>query len=811
VAKGYQQFVLLDVPFSMAPFRLAQKLRFLFFVSSLGACSSMLSPTARQGGTIPSSVGLDMLKTDDLMLMQHSRRDMAVDSEGREFFTIAGVPMYPHGTQDHQCEWIIVLKSSATSEDCLRIAEAAGGEEHGALMGHPDLGEIPFVRVSLCPGDLQPLVERESNVVDYVEADLPSEVPEPSGDRFGSPQPRQAESRQTWALYRIGADSAPVSGAGVHVYVLDTGVLTTHQQFGGRAIPALEILGSVNECDPCDSTCATDRHGHGTHCAGTVAGKDYGVAPQAMIHSVKVLRDDSRGLVSWSVVANMWILTNALRPTVVSMSLGGHGNSMTSKAAIDDLVANGVTVVVAAGNQAHDACLKSHAFVPNAITVGATDVIDNLAFYSNYGTCVDILAPGSLIDSAGVASNTEIISKDGTSMACPHVSGAAAILLSMNPKMPPSEVIRELKEKAEKNAISGISGAKRGTPNLLLKVDKLSGATARLHGDATERKLLERQADGGTEVQQKLDEGLERKGPDPTPRPTFFPTPLPTAYPTPPPVQIVCGQSLTNRPTPLPTAVPTPVPTPVPLPGLAAMTEPVAAGAIALAVSNVLGFTAGEKIVISGGGNSEENEIAGFGSINLVHPTVHAYPPGTTVSSLSLWPSLTGNVAAIGDPHLRNVYGEAFDLMQPGMHLLVRIPRSAAADRLLQINARAQRFGLGCTDIYFQELNVTGAWAEAKQTGGFRFRAGDVGSEESKWIRFEKVDVKVVHGHTLHGIKYLNFYIKHLEHTGFDIGGLLGEDDHNTESTPDRNCKSTLALMQMPGRSPPSLPVHAKK
>mmetsp|Transcript_24754 Transcript_24754/g.64629 ORF Transcript_24754/g.64629 Transcript_24754/m.64629 type:complete len:613 (-) Transcript_24754:204-2042(-) len=155
-----------------------------------------------------------------------------------------------------------------------------------------------------------------------------------------------------------------------------------------------------------------------------------------------------------------------------------------------------------------------------------------------------------------------------------------------------------------------------------------------------------------------------------------------------------------------------------------------------------------------------------------------------------------GSVAATGDPHLQNLHGERFDLMKPGKHILINIPRKArrVETALLRVEAEAQRLGGPCAELYFQELNITGAWAEAKQAGGFGFRAGDAGGARAQWLRFGKVGLKVAHGHTTQGIRYLNLYVRSLGRAGYDVGGLLGEDDHTGEAVVPEKCARRLSL-----------------
>ena len=170
--------------------------------------------------------------------------------------------------------------------------------------------------------------------------------------------------------------------------------------------------------------------------------------------------------------------------------------------------------------------------------------------------------------------------------------------------------------------------------------------------------------------------------------------------------------------------------------------------------------------------------------------------------SLAASPSVAGNAAqAVGDPHLRNINGERFDLMQPGRHTLLHIPKGAdALDTLLQVEAEARVSGSQCADMYFQELNFTGVWVEARHEGAFQFRAGEDGDKrESMWMSFGEVDLKVAHGHTQQGIRYLNFYVRHLGRTGLVVGGLLGVDDHTAAATPSQNCARTWSLKAASG------------
>jgi len=176
-------------------------------------------------------------------------------------------------------------------------------------------------------------------------------------------------------------------------------------------------------------------------------------------------------------------------------------------------------------------------------------------------------------------------------------------------------------------------------------------------------------------------------------------------------------------------------------------------------------------------------------------PAPTPVPAAPTVAGTSV--ASTGPISATGDPHLQNVHGERFDVMRPGKHILINIPRGEGIQNaLLRVEAEARRLGGQCTDMYFLDLNITGAWAEAKQTGGFRFQAQDKhDGQHPDWIRVGNVELKVAHGLTQQGAQYLNFYVKHLGRAGFVVGGLLGEDDHTEAEMPSEACVQRLSLL----------------
>ena len=266
----------------------------------------------------------------------------------------------------------------------------------------------------------------------------------------------------TWGLDRIDQDNLPLNstytysntGAGVRAYIIDTGIRTTHSEFGGRATFGVNYAGGKND----------DCHGHGTHVAGTVGGSTYGVAKAVQLIAVKVLNCAGSGSTTGVVSGINWVKQNAGTSAVANMSLGG-GASSTIDAAVTSAVSAGITFAVAAGNSNADACNYSPARVPTAITVGATTSTDQRASYSNFGNCLDIFAPGSSITSAWKNSNTATNTISGTSMASPHVAGVAALYLQANPGAAPLTVRNALVNAATSNV--GSAGAQ--SPNKLLR------------------------------------------------------------------------------------------------------------------------------------------------------------------------------------------------------------------------------------------------------------------------------------------------------------------------------------------------------
>ncbi|PZF98629.1 S8 family peptidase [Micromonospora deserti] len=274
----------------------------------------------------------------------------------------------------------------------------------------------------------------------------------------------------SWGLDRIDQRNLPLNNSytypntasNVRAYVIDTGVHYSHNDFGGRAVSGFDAV---------DGGSADDCNGHGTHVAGTVGGSAYGVAKGVQIVGVRVLNCQGSGTNAQVVAGIDWVTANAVKPAVANMSLGGGANSSIDTAVTNSINA-GITYAVAAGNgdifgNRQNACNYSPARVAPAITVGATQNNDAAASFSNYGTCVDILAPGVNITSAWHTGNSATNTISGTSMASPHVAGAAALVLSANPSWSPQQVRDNLVNNATPDVVTNVG---TGTPNRLLYV-----------------------------------------------------------------------------------------------------------------------------------------------------------------------------------------------------------------------------------------------------------------------------------------------------------------------------------------------------
>jgi len=270
------------------------------------------------------------------------------------------------------------------------------------------------------------------------------------------------QSNAVWGLDRISKREVDLdgnykyestSGSGVDAYIVDTGININHQDFAGRAIWGANFVDSTN----------TDCNGHGTHVAGTVGGTKYGVAKKSTLIAVKVLNCAGSGTNAGVISGVQWTVTSKnsrKRPSVANMSLGG-GKSTALDNAVNSAVSSGVTFAVAAGNDNSDACNYSPAAAANAISVGATGIeddvsnqVDSRAYFSNYGSCVDVFAPGLMIESDWIGTkNNEILTISGTSMATPHVAGIIAQYLGTHTSATPASIKTWLVDQASNGLI----------------------------------------------------------------------------------------------------------------------------------------------------------------------------------------------------------------------------------------------------------------------------------------------------------------------------------------------------------------------
>lgn len=281
------------------------------------------------------------------------------------------------------------------------------------------------------------------------------------------------QTNPTWGLDRIDQRNRPVdglyrydlTGQGVRSYVIDTGIRTSHTEFSGRTAPGYTAINDGRGTDDCN--------GHGTHVAGTVGGSVYGVAKQTTLVPVRVLNCQGSGTNAGVIAGMDWVTANAVRPAVANMSLGG-GASTATDSAVARMTNAGVTVVVAAGNESQDACNVSPARAASAITVGSTTSTDARSSFSNFGTCLDMFAPGSSITSAWYTSNTATNTISGTSMASPHVAGAAALYLQANSSATPAQVTSALTGQATTGLVTSPGS---GSPNRLLYTADLDGGS----------------------------------------------------------------------------------------------------------------------------------------------------------------------------------------------------------------------------------------------------------------------------------------------------------------------------------------------
>jgi subtilisin family serine protease len=347
-------------------------------------------------------------------------------------------------------QYIVVLKPDAVTrlDELIVAAEQTGGSEM-RLLHRYDAALNGFAAV-LPERAVEAL--RLHPAVDFIEVDQTVQL-------------EATQSPATWGIDRIDQRALPLSnsftysatGSGVTAYIIDTGIRFSHNDFGGRAVTGYDAV---------DGGSADDCNGHGTHVAGTVGGATYGVAKGVRLVGVRVLNCSGSGSTSGVIAGVDWVTSNhtGSNPAVANMSLGGSPSTSLDNA-VKNSIADGVSYAIAAGNSNKNACNYSPARVSNAITVGATTSSDSRASYSNYGSCLDIFAPGSSITSAWYTSNTATNTISGTSMATPHVAGVAALYLQGSPSASPATVRDALVANATLNVVKSPG---TNSPNRLL-------------------------------------------------------------------------------------------------------------------------------------------------------------------------------------------------------------------------------------------------------------------------------------------------------------------------------------------------------
>ncbi|MEU6076728.1 S8 family peptidase [Micromonospora sp. NPDC047074] len=353
--------------------------------------------------------------------------------------------------------YIVVLKDSSvggragTRQAAVKDTAGSLAKRFGGAVGHVYGDALNGFEVKLSEQAAKRLAAHPA--VEYVEQNH-------------TVQMTATQNNPPWGLDRIDQRNLPLSasytynssGNGVTAYIIDTGIRTTHVDFAGAAVDGYDAIDNALP--------AADCNGHGTHVAGTVGGNTYGVAKNVRLVAVRVLNCQGSGTWAQVIAGINWVTSNhqAGQPAVANMSLGGATNASLNTA-VANSIADGITYAVASGNSNANACNFSPASVPTALTVNASQSNDARASFSNWGTCTDLFAPGVGVLSAWSTSDTATSSISGTSMASPHVAGAAARVLSVNPSWTPAQVHSYIVSQSTPNVITSPG---TGSPNRLL-------------------------------------------------------------------------------------------------------------------------------------------------------------------------------------------------------------------------------------------------------------------------------------------------------------------------------------------------------
>lgn len=353
-------------------------------------------------------------------------------------------------------QYIVVLKNDISDVD---VTAETLSRRYEAQLKHVYKSALKGFVVNMPEAQLERLAAEDA--VNFIEEDSLTSI-------------ETTQDNATWGLDRIDQRNLPINaaynyetaGQGVTAYILDTGIRISHTDFGGRARISYDAIG--------DGQNGFDCHGHGTHVAGTVGSNTYGVAKAVSLVAVRVLPCSGGGMVSQLIMGIDWVTANHVGPSVANISITASGISTALEQSVTQSINSGVVYSVAAGNNNLDACNYSPAHTPKALTVAATASNDSRASYSNYGSCVDLFAPGTAITSLSNGDDVSTRVMSGTSMASPHVAGAAALYLSTNPSATPGTVASALTSSASADKLSSVG---TGSPNSLLYSLAITGTT----------------------------------------------------------------------------------------------------------------------------------------------------------------------------------------------------------------------------------------------------------------------------------------------------------------------------------------------